>query len=32
VNHPDGFFLELRRIQPASLAHLLRPLSWNSIA
>jgi hypothetical protein len=32
VNQPDSFLLELRRVELASLAHLLRPLSWTLIA
>jgi hypothetical protein len=32
AHQPDGFILKLRRVESASLAHLLRPLSWNSIA
>ena len=32
VNQPDGFLLELRRVEFVSLSHLLRPLSPNLIA
>jgi hypothetical protein len=32
VDQPDGFLLKFRRVELASLAHLLRPLSRNLIA
>jgi hypothetical protein len=32
VNQPNGFLLELRRVELASLTQLLRPLSRNLIA
>jgi hypothetical protein len=32
VNKPDGFLLELRRVEPAPLSQLFRPLSQNLIA